>query len=166
MKKIIQGNSQPANVSHGLIVDTNTLTILPYTLDANTLYRVELNVTSPPDSKGYAAYDLMTNDLPSDGSCNVSLFQGMLLKTTFVFVCGAWYDKHPPLTFQYWYSVEGKHFNLFYYGENSQSSPMYFEAGLEERNRTVTIKAIITDGLGASVVRFLSIKVGFWCLCI
>lgn len=145
-----------------ITLNSSKLFIPANTLQPDTLYNIQLNVTNRPrNTSEHSSYELRTNDIPRAGYCEVRSADSTTLLTSFRANCYAWYDKDQPLSYEYLYSIDGTIYNVFFRGETPTSGPTFFEAGLMERDFLVIIKVVIKDSLGEATVLFLTVEVSF-----
>ena len=153
-------NSTTRSEVENLILNASELFLPANTLQSNTLYKIQLNATSYASNvRGYLSYELRTNDVPRRGFCDIKSYESTTLLNAFQTSCHAWYDRDQPLEYEFWYSIDGLKYSLFYRGENPASGKTFFRTGLPERDYMISVKVIIGDAWGESTVRFLTIKV-------
>ena len=153
-------NSTAKYALHNLIVNSSVLFLPANILQHDTSYKVQLNVTNlTRNITGYSSYEFKTNDVPMDGFCDVQPYESAGILNAFQTSCYAWYDRDQPLTYEYWYAVDGVNYTAFYRGKKPVSGQTFFEEGTPERNFEISVKVIIKDALEEQTMVHLTVKV-------
>lgn len=120
------------------------------------------------EAQGFAEYNIITNQPPTGGTCDVTPKTGEELETRFTFSCSGWQDEHEPLTYEMFFSHPsdsnkdpGSSPNgvLFFFGPSLAKAEFSFTAGKEEEDRLIEIVVVIKDAYGESVENKLQIQV-------
>ncbi|XP_066275447.1 polycystin-1-like protein 2 [Branchiostoma lanceolatum] len=124
-------------------------------------YTLRVTVSLGPDREGFAEHTFQPNEPPTVGSCSVSPENGTAMVTEFTISCSGFSDLDLPLTYTFLYStgaerlasvstVTGDVFSILHTGRDSILSGLLLPIGLESRDYNVTIRADVSDGLGAT----------------
>jgi len=105
-------------------------------------------------AEGYALLEFETAGEPYGGYCRPSVSEGVSLETQFELECFQWQDKTTQLTYEFRHGDEP-----ISYGVSPKSVSTVLPAGLPENNYEITIKIIIKNAVGVTVVSSLSLKV-------
>ena len=135
-------------------INSTNIIIKANTLPSNSQYRLKLNVVSQMQAEGYALLEFETAGEPSGGYCRPSASEGVSLETQFEFECFQWQDKTTQLTYEFRHGDEP-----ISYGVSPKSVSTVLPAGLPENNYEITIKIIIKNAVGVTVVASFSLKV-------
>lgn len=141
-------------------VNATDMIIKKNSLQSNAKYRLELFVTSPEGTEGFAMLEFATAGKPHSGYCAPSVDEGVALQTEFIFECFEWKDKSMPLTYEFRLGDEP-----ISYGTSSKSATTLFPAGLPKHNYQLQIHVIIKNAVGVAVVEKLLVKVIGYSIC-
>lgn len=123
-------------------------------------------------AQGFAEYNIITNQPPKGGTCDVTPKTGEELETRFSFSCSGWQDEHEPLNYEMFYShprdskdpSSAENGVLFFYGPSLTKAEFLFPAGKEGDGHIIEVMVTIKDAYGEAVENKLQIKVLFVCL--
>ena len=135
-------------------VNATDMIIKKNSLQSNAKYRLELFVTSPEGTEGFAMLEFATAGKPHSGYCAPSVDEGVALQTEFIFECFEWQDKSMPLTYEFRLGDEP-----ISYGSSPQSVSTGLPAGSPEDDYQLQINIAIKNAVGVAVMINLVVKV-------
>lgn len=136
-------------------VGSKNLVIKEQSLAPGSSYRITVDVLSPDDSVGWAAYQFDTLAAPSGGTCRGTQLDRDVAGVWLNITCHGWRDESMPLSYEFYHELEDGEFDMLSYGVWSYSvihiPPSFGDV--------VRFKVAIVNVVGTASEIGLSIKV-------